>query len=115
MVDTFVAGYAMARGVHVAWGDMDAMRACVEQASEDFEQVVEDPSSEPFERLAALQTWRWPRVESNHRTQIRSSGSVPIGRDSPRRSPIPKRVRPEQRRVDLGRSRWVWWPQRGPT
>jgi hypothetical protein len=25
----FVAGYAMARGVHVAWGDMDAMRACV--------------------------------------------------------------------------------------
>jgi hypothetical protein len=69
----FVAGYAMARGVHVAWGDMDAMRACVEQASEDFEQVVEDPSSESFERLAALQTWRWPRVESNHRTQIRRS------------------------------------------
>ena len=55
----------------------------------------------------------WPREESNLRPQIRSSGRIQTGPDHRDHSAC-RAVSGCRRRGDLGPSRWVWWPRRGP-
>jgi len=52
----FAAGYGLARGVHLVWGDTAAMDECVRQAFSDFEHAVAEPG-DVFDAIAALTSW----------------------------------------------------------
>jgi hypothetical protein len=52
----FAAGFGLSRGIHLAWGDVDAMDALAEQAAADLRRAVEE-STDPMDAIAALQTW----------------------------------------------------------
>jgi hypothetical protein len=53
----FAAGYGMANGVHLAWGDRDAIDRCVSQAFADYERAVADPAVGDLDAIAALVCW----------------------------------------------------------
>jgi hypothetical protein len=67
-------------------------------------------SSPPQSRMNT----QWPREESNLRSQIRSSRRSQTRLDAPRRIGLRKPIRALHDQIDLGLSRWVWWPRRGP-
>jgi len=48
------AGWTMHQAVHVAWGDIEAIRACTEAALADFSRVLENADSTSLVALAAL-------------------------------------------------------------
>jgi hypothetical protein len=53
----FAAGYGMAHGVHLAWGDGEASDRCVRQAFADYERAVADPQGNELDAIAALVSW----------------------------------------------------------
>jgi hypothetical protein len=65
-------------------------------------------------RAAAARTLSGPGRSRTSARRFEVRPRTQTGRDTPRRSRLPKPFLRDRCLLDLGPSRWVWWPQRGP-